>query len=95
MKQAKAEDLLCGLLWTCDMLTRPTFRNLTDSYEAWAYRNGLLKELHRLEKERFLERHGLGPDQRLYRLTQRVCMRWAAVIRRSVGRESGMDIGAW
>jgi phenylacetic acid degradation operon negative regulatory protein len=70
MKKPKTEDLLCGLLWTCDMMTRPTLRNLTDSYEAWAYRNGFLQELYRLEKERFLERHGLGPDERLYRLTQ-------------------------
>jgi DNA-binding transcriptional regulator PaaX len=70
VKRAKAEDLMCGLLWTCDMLWRPTFRDLTDSYEAWAYRNGLLQELHRLEKEKFLERTGQGPDQRLYRLTQ-------------------------
>jgi phenylacetic acid degradation operon negative regulatory protein len=59
------------MLWTCDMLRRPTLRNLTDSYEQWAYRNGFWKELQRLEKEQFLERHGLGPDQRLYRLTER------------------------
>jgi phenylacetic acid degradation operon negative regulatory protein len=68
--RARTEELLYGLLWASDMLARPTLRNLTDSYEAWAYRNGLLRQLHRLEKERFLERHGLGPDQRLYRLTQ-------------------------
>jgi phenylacetic acid degradation operon negative regulatory protein len=66
----KTEEFLYGLLWTSDILARPTFRNLTDSYEAWAYRNGLLRQLQRLEKERFLEHHGLGPDQRLYRLTQ-------------------------
>src|SRR5688572_29838820 len=52
------------------MLTRPTFRNLTDSYEGWAYRNGLMRQLDRLEKEKFLERMGQGPDQRLYRQTQ-------------------------
>lgn len=69
--KAKADDLLVGMLWTCDMLYRPTLRNLTGSYEEWAYRNGFLRELQRLEKERFLERHGLGPDRRLYRLTER------------------------
>ena len=68
--RARNEELLYGLLWTCDMLARPTFRNLTDSYESWAYRNGLLRELHRLEARKFLERHGLGPDERVYRLTQ-------------------------
>lgn len=69
--RAKADDLLLGMLWTCDMLSRPTLRNLTSSYEEWAYRNGFLRELQRLEKEQFLERHGLGRDRRLYRLTER------------------------
>ena len=31
------------------MLVRPTFRNLTDSYESWAYRNGLLRQVSMLE----------------------------------------------
>jgi phenylacetic acid degradation operon negative regulatory protein len=48
---------------------RPTFRNLTDSYESWAYRNGLLKQVSRLECERLLERDSRSPDDRLYRLT--------------------------
>jgi hypothetical protein len=40
---SKTEEFLNLLLWSAEQLMRPTFRNLTDSYEAWAYRHGLLK----------------------------------------------------
>jgi phenylacetic acid degradation operon negative regulatory protein len=49
---------------------RPTFRNLTDSYESWAYRNGLLFQLHRLERRRWIERKASAPEDRIYRLTE-------------------------
>jgi phenylacetic acid degradation operon negative regulatory protein len=49
------------------MLTRPTFRNLTESFEGWAYRNGFFRELALLEKKRLLEKRA-GSD-RVYRLT--------------------------
>jgi len=67
---AKTEELLLTLLWTCDMFSRPTFRNLTDSYEGWAYRNGFLRQLQRLEKQQLLERLPAGSGDRLHRLTQ-------------------------
>src|SRR5213595_143520 len=67
--QPKTEEFLNLLLWSADMLARPTFRNLTDSYEAWAYRNGLLKQIRRLERQQFLERDLTAPDDRVYRLT--------------------------
>ena len=41
--QPKTEEFLNFLLWSADLLARPTFRNLTDSYESWAYRNGLMR----------------------------------------------------
>lgn len=34
--KTKTEDFLLTLLWTCNMLSRPTFRNLTDSFESWS-----------------------------------------------------------
>jgi phenylacetic acid degradation operon negative regulatory protein len=68
--RVKTEEFLNLLLWTADMLFRPTFRNLTDSYEGWAYRNGLLKQITRLEHQRMLERNDQVPDDRLYRLTE-------------------------
>jgi phenylacetic acid degradation operon negative regulatory protein len=63
------------LFWTCHVLTRPTFRNLTDSFEGWAYRNGFLFELHRLEQQKFIEQQLTGLGDRLCRLTEAGCLR--------------------
>jgi DNA-binding transcriptional regulator PaaX len=65
----KSEAFLNFLLWSADKLARPTFRNLTDSYESWAYRNGLVKQLAALEKRQLIERNSSAPDDRVYRLT--------------------------
>jgi phenylacetic acid degradation operon negative regulatory protein len=54
----KTEELLYLLFWTCDMAMRPTFRNLTDSFEAWAYRNGLGRQLQELERRELLALSG-------------------------------------
>jgi phenylacetic acid degradation operon negative regulatory protein len=69
--QPKTEEFLNLLLWSTSKLTQPTFRNLTDSYEAWAYRNGLLRQVAQLEKNQFVERDRKSPGDRLYRLTER------------------------
>lgn len=85
--KTKTEELLNLLLWSADKLMRPTFRNLTDSYESWAYRNGLLRQVSTLEKLQLIEaRRNLSGD-RVYRLTAqgRLCalggrdpqMRWS------------------
>jgi phenylacetic acid degradation operon negative regulatory protein len=63
------EGLLTLLLWSADQLMRPTFRNLTDSYEGWAYRNGFLRRIAWLEKQQLIERDRARPDNRVYRLT--------------------------
>ena len=66
----KTEELLYTMLWTCETLARPTWRNLTESFEGWAYRNGFLRQLQRLEKQQLLKRQpGLTGD-RLHRLTE-------------------------
>jgi phenylacetic acid degradation operon negative regulatory protein len=67
--QPRTEEFLNLLLWSVDMLARPTFRNLTDSYESWAYRNGLLRLVPTLERRHLLERDLDAPDDRVYRLT--------------------------
>jgi phenylacetic acid degradation operon negative regulatory protein len=67
---AKAEEFLNLLLWSAEQLMRPTFRNLTDSYESWAYRKGLLVQLHRLERRHWIERKASAPKDRIYRLTE-------------------------
>ena len=68
--QPKTEELLNLLLWSADKLMRPTFRNLTDSYESWAYRTNPLPQAAKLEKQRLLERDSKSPSDRLYRLTE-------------------------
>jgi phenylacetic acid degradation operon negative regulatory protein len=65
----KSEEFLNLLLWSAGKLARPTFRNLTDSYESWAYRNGLLKQVAALEKRQFIEKDLLAADDRVIRLT--------------------------
>ncbi|MBI4661723.1 MAG: hypothetical protein HY735_23110 [Verrucomicrobia bacterium] len=63
------KEWLYHLLWLMETLSRPTFRNLTDSFEGWASRRGLLLKLHQLEKEELLESlPGLG-EQRTHTLT--------------------------
>jgi DNA-binding transcriptional regulator PaaX len=68
--QPKTEEFLHLLLWSTDMLMRPTFRNLTDSYESWAYRNDLLRQVSKLTRRKLLERDSRSLDDRLYRLTE-------------------------
>ena len=67
--QTRTEEFLNFLLWSADKLMRPTFRNLTDSYESWAYRSGLIRQMASLETQQLLERDPASPDDRVYRLT--------------------------
>lgn len=69
--KARTELFLYQLLWTAEMATQPTFRNLSGSFEAWAYRNGFLRQVHELERRNILE-SATKPDstERVFRLTQ-------------------------
>jgi phenylacetic acid degradation operon negative regulatory protein len=67
--QPKTEEFLNLLLWSAEMLVRPSFRNLTGSYESWAYRNGMARQINTLERQQLLERDASSPDDRLYRLS--------------------------
>jgi phenylacetic acid degradation operon negative regulatory protein len=67
--KAKTEELLYLLLWRCDLFFRPTFRNLTDSFEEWAYRNGFHRQLAVLERRQLIESRTLASDDRVHRLT--------------------------
>ena len=69
--QLQTENFLNLLLWSADLLARPTFRNLTDSYEGWACRNGLMSQVAKLERRQLLEHEAHSPDDRLYRLSAR------------------------
>lgn len=68
--KARTEELLYTLLWVSEAAWRPTFRNLTESFEGWAYRQGLRQQLVALEKAQLLERQGERPTDRVHRLTQ-------------------------
>lgn len=67
--QPKTEEFLNLLLWSAGMLARPTFRNLTGSYENRAYRNGLMRQVATLERQQLLERDASAPEDRLDRLS--------------------------
>lgn len=66
----KTEEFLYLLLWTADQMMRPTFRNLTQSFEGWAYQNGFLRQLEELERRKLLERQRTQATGRIYRLTE-------------------------
>ena len=73
--KAKTEELLYLLLWTCERLVRPTFRNLTDSFESWVYRNGFNRQLAELERRKLVESslapaRGREASDRVLRLTE-------------------------
>ena len=65
----RTEEFLNFLLWSSEKLARPTFRNLTESYESWAFRNRLFRQVDALEGQQLLERDSRAPDDRVYRLT--------------------------
>jgi phenylacetic acid degradation operon negative regulatory protein len=67
----QTKEFLNFLLWSADKLANPTFRNLTDSYESWAYRNNLLRQVAVLEEQQLVERDPAASGDRLYRLTRR------------------------
>ena len=67
----KTEEFLSLLLWSCDMLARPTLRNLEDSFEAWAYRGGLQRQLEELHRRKLIEStKGANATEYLLRLTE-------------------------
>ena len=66
----QTEELLYYLLWTADRLMQPTWRNLNDSFETWAWRNRLSRRLAELARRKLIERHPEPNLARMVRLTQ-------------------------
>ncbi len=60
---------LWEMLALADELFSPSLCNLNQSFEGWAHRKGLLRQIQRLEAEAFLERQPGGAADRVYRLT--------------------------
>jgi phenylacetic acid degradation operon negative regulatory protein len=69
--KARTEEFLYYLSWTLDRWMHPTFLNLTDSFESWAYKNGLLRQIKALEERKFLESIPGISNKRLVRLTEK------------------------
>ena len=71
---AKTKLLLYRLLWLAEKPLFPNYLNVTQSFEGWAYCNGLLGQIHRLEAQGFLERlQDPASNRRLHRLTKAGC----------------------
>lgn len=66
----QTEELLYELMWTLSFMARPSIHTLEESFESWAYRNGLLCRIHRLQALQLLECSDEGPDPRIVRLTE-------------------------
>jgi phenylacetic acid degradation operon negative regulatory protein len=62
------EEVLLMLLWTAEQLSQPTFRNLTESYEGWKWRNRIPRQLQRMEERKLLAREKQGAEM-VFRLT--------------------------
>lgn len=70
--KAKTELFLYQCLWVTNMMFRPTWRNMSGSFEEWSYRSGLLRQVQRLEADGWVESR-IGPDgtERVIRLTEK------------------------
>jgi DNA-binding transcriptional regulator PaaX len=55
--KAQTELLLWMLAWGGGKLLNPSLRNQMMGFEEWAYRNGFLRQIQRLEAQGFLEKH--------------------------------------
>ncbi len=69
--KARTEELLYLLSWTVDRWMHPSFLNLTESFESWAYKNGLLRQIRELEERKLLESIPGNSNERLVRLTEK------------------------
>lgn len=67
--RASTELFLWEMLSLAESLFRPSIYHAGESFEGWAYRNGLLRQIRRLEAEAYLERLPGGTADRVYRLT--------------------------
>ncbi len=65
----EAEDWLSVLLWGTEMMMFPTFRNLTQGYEAWAYQRQRFKQQFRRLEARKLLTSEKRAGEMVYRLT--------------------------
>ncbi len=68
--KASTEELLYYLLWSADQLMTPTWSNLNESFESWAWRNRLGRRIAELERLELIEARPRQNGERLVRLTE-------------------------
>ena len=77
--RSSTEEFLYVLLWGAEALARPTTRTITESFEGWAYRTGVLRRLRELEHRKLVEQISDAPRgpgrparavERIFRLTE-------------------------
>lgn len=69
------------------MFMRPTFRNVTDSFEEWAYRNGFHRKLVELEKRKLLESVTTVPETKSHSLERALRLTEAGRLQALGGRD--------
>jgi len=69
--KARTELLLYHLMWAAESLLRPTSKTATASFEKWAYGNGFLRQVQRLEAEGYLEQQRGPATRRIFRLSEK------------------------
>ncbi len=62
--------MLRELEWMLMCMALPTFRNLSSTFESWAYDSGQLRQIHRLEAEEFIRTRGRSLN-RVVELTEK------------------------
>lgn len=67
--KASTELFLWHLFSIAESMLRPSYMRADETFEGWAARSGMLRQIHRLEAQAYLERLPGGAQDRVYRLT--------------------------
>jgi len=70
LMKPKTELFLYQCMWVADGMFRPTWRNLSGSFEEWSYRKGFLRQIQTLEAQEWIESREADTG-RVYRLTNK------------------------
>jgi phenylacetic acid degradation operon negative regulatory protein len=70
--KARTELLLYQMAYAFDRLSRPTWKNIDATFGSWAYGNGLLRQIQRLEAQAYIESsRDETTGKRVIRLTEK------------------------
>ena len=89
----KTELLLYQFMWVADVMFRPTWRNLSGSFEEWSYRKGFLRQIQTLEAQEWIESRETDTG-RVFRLTDKGFLKALGGRNPEERRDRGWD-GKW